>query len=71
MRHNRGNQDPRPMKAKFKSTCSKCKGTIERNEPIIYWPATRTATHLECGEEDYRTFLSSVQDELVYNGGAL
>ena len=71
MRHNRANQDPRPMKAKFKSTCGKCKGTIERNEPIIYWPAIKEATHLECGEEDYNYFLESDRFEETYNGGAL
>ena len=67
----RYNRDPKPMEARFQSTCSKCRGVILFKDQIIYWPSIKKATHLECGAEDYRNFLASVQDETIYNGGSL
>jgi len=48
MRHNRYNQDPFWMKAKFESTCA-CGATIRKGSDIFYFPRYRTAECHHCG----------------------
>jgi len=67
MRHR--NNDPKQMASKFPGTCAKCKKPIKKGEEIIYFPIGREVNCVPCGDADYRAFLSSANDEEVYNGG--
>jgi len=65
MNHYKG--DPRMIKAKFSSNCSKCKIKILKGSDIYYWPSSHEVFCTRCGEGPYRQFLSSACDEDVYN----
>jgi len=60
--------DPRMIKAKFTSCCSKCRAKLAKGVNIYYWPSSREVFCMTCGEASYRQFLSSAADEDVYNG---
>ncbi len=60
--------DPREIKAKFASKCSKCKTEIPKGINCYYWPSSRQVFCLSCGDHDYRQFQSSACDEEVYAG---
>jgi hypothetical protein len=60
-------QDPALIKSKFPWKCSKCGNKIEKGQNIIHYPDLKKAFCLPCGEDDYNTFLNSVEDENSYN----
>ncbi len=55
--------DPRKITSKFDSSCTTCGKKIRKGDTFYYWPLTRTAYCLVCGEKDYREFLLNAQDE--------
>lgn len=59
--------DPRIIKAKFKSKCKTCKCLIPKDVNCYYWPRGKHIYCLSCGESEYRSFLSSAADEDVYH----
>lgn len=61
--------DPRKITARFNSRCSECKSPLKRGDNIFYFPASRSAYCLKCGEPRFREFLSSAADEEAYHGG--
>ena len=61
--------DPFWMKARFNSTCAKCKGVIKRLENIFYYPNTKSALCYKCGEEAAAEFQCICDDEAFYNRG--
>jgi hypothetical protein len=63
------NNDPKIMLSRFASKCGKCDCVIKKNTEIVYYPLTKKVFCMSCGEKDYNNFLSSVQDENIYNGG--
>ena len=60
--------DPRMIKAKFTSCCSKCRAKLSKGVNIYYWPSSREVFCMNCGDASYRQFRSSAADEDVYNG---
>jgi hypothetical protein len=60
--------DPRPLTIRFRITCAKCGKTLKPNDQAYYWPSSRKIFCLDCGNDDFKAFLSSVCDEKVYNG---
>lgn len=68
MSFTRYSNDPRIIKNKFAFTCRICKKHIPKGVDIIYFPATRSAKCMQCGDQDYRDFLASAVDEEIYNG---
>lgn len=62
------NNDPRPIKIRFSTSCKYCGKHLSVNDMAYYWPATRTLKCIECGDADFRAFLSSKCDEEVYAG---
>jgi hypothetical protein len=65
---NRYSNDPRMIKSKFGSNCSKCKVQIRKGTIVYYWPGSREIYCMTCGEGPFRQFLSSAADEEVYSG---
>lgn len=63
----RYSNDPRQTTSKFPSTCSKCGKPIEKGDTIYYWPSDKSATHEACGDDDFRKFVESAQDEDFLN----
>lgn len=61
------NKDPHPLNAKFASKCGKCEKPIKKDDFCYYWPSTRSILCDTCGKPEYNSFLSSCQDEEVYN----
>ena len=62
------NNDPRPLRIRYKTTCKKCGKRLPVNEIAYYWPSSVTILCTVCGEPEFRQFLSSVCDENVFNG---
>lgn len=63
------NKDPRPMYARFDSHCGYCGTDIRKGDEFYFFPAhekKKRALCLKCGEQDYRDFIASVQDEEFY-----
>jgi hypothetical protein len=58
--------DPKQLKARFDSSCSKCAAKISKGQEIYYWPSSREVFCLKCGEGPYNEFLASAQDEETY-----
>ena len=58
--------DPRMIKAKFASNCSKCGTRITKGLDIYYWPSSREVFCLKCGESSFKDFFESAQDEEIY-----
>lgn len=48
--------DPRPIRVKFDSTCASCHSTIPKGQWCYYWPASKKAYCLHCGEADYKLY---------------
>ena len=59
--------DPYPLNVRFRCQCSKCKCTLQKGTQAYYWPLEHKILCLTCGEEDFRQFLLSAQDEDFYN----
>lgn len=68
MKTNYRNLDPRKITVKYTGNCAKCGTRLNVGQPAYYWPADRKIFCIYCGESDYKSFLSSVADEAVYNG---
>jgi RNase P subunit RPR2 len=62
------NNDPRPIKIRFTTQCKKCGVKLTPGVQAYYWPSDRKLLCLNCGEEDFKQFLSSIADEDVFNG---
>jgi len=62
----RYSNDPKQIKARFDSSCSKCAAKISKGQEIYYWPSSREVFCLKCGEVPYNEFLASAQDEEIY-----
>ena len=62
------NNDPRPLKIRFRTTCAKCGKTLPAQVNAYYWSSSRQILCLECGHDDFLAFLSSACDEEVYHG---
>jgi hypothetical protein len=63
------NKDPRMMYAKFNSHCGDCGTDIKKGDEFYFFPAhekKKRALCSKCGEQGYRDFLASVQDEESY-----
>ncbi|MBL7965464.1 MAG: hypothetical protein JNK09_00580 [Prolixibacteraceae bacterium] len=60
--------DPRQIAVRYLSCCTKCQTLLPRGAVAFYWPRTRTLLCKNCGEPEYRSFLSSAADEEVYAG---
>jgi len=45
---------------------AKCQTLLPRGAVAYYWPQTRTLFCTNCGEPEYRNYLSSAADEEVY-----
>ncbi len=62
------NYDPKVMFSHFKSTCCKCKTTINKGVEILYFPRTKKAMHFKpCGQKDWQKINESFQDEEFYH----
>jgi hypothetical protein len=59
--------DPYPLSIRYKCKCSKCNGSLAIGTQAYYWPLEHKIISLTCGEEDFRQFLLSAQDEDFYN----
>ena len=55
--------DPREIKTRFHSSCTKCAKPLPKGTNAYYWPSSRKVFCLSCGDEDYREFLSHAWDE--------
>lgn len=55
--------DPRIISVKFACNCSKCKRPLKIKESAYYWPSPRTVDCLDCGHEDFRSFVLAAEDE--------
>jgi RNase P subunit RPR2 len=62
------NNDPCPIKIRFTTQCKKCGVKLTPGVQAYYWPSDRKLLCLNCGEEDFKQFLSSVADEDIFNG---
>ena len=60
--------DPIPIVAKFSTHCKFCGAYVNKNDRAFYWPATKTLKCPDCGESDYKEFLSAKADEEVFHG---
>lgn len=60
--------DPRQIVVRYPSCCAKCQTLLPRGAVAYYWPRTRTLLCTNCGEPEFRSFLSSAADEEVYAG---
>ena len=60
--------DPRQIAVRYPCCCEKCQIRLPRGTVAYYWPLTRTLLCYECGEPEFRSFLSAVADENVYAG---
>uniref|UniRef100_A0A6M3LRE1 FLZ-type domain-containing protein n=1 Tax=viral metagenome TaxID=1070528 RepID=A0A6M3LRE1_9ZZZZ len=59
-------RDPYQTTARFNSICAGCGKQIKKGESIYIWPGKKV--FCQCGEGEFRQFLSSIADEAVYNG---
>ena len=64
----RKNYDPRQLVIRYRCECFRCSVSLPRGAVAYYWPAGHRILCLQCGEAEYKLFLSSVADENVYNG---
>ena len=61
--------DARAMAARFGGKCPRCQKWIDKGSQIIYWPATKTAEHYKCAEEDFRRAQAEIMDEEMASCG--
>lgn len=60
--------DPRRITARFNSTCCNCNCNIRKGDSAYYWPKGKLIYCTNCGEPEFRQFVSMASDEDVYNG---
>ena len=63
----RYNNDPYPLKTRFKSICGTCGCSLPKGSDAYYWPSSRKVFCLKCGDKDYREFRALAADEDRYN----
>lgn len=54
----RKEREPRVIKSKFSGICRDCGQQFNRGDEIIYYPATRSASHYKCGKDKYENWLA-------------
>jgi hypothetical protein len=59
-------KDPRMILVKYPCTCSRCGIRLHKGDQAYYWPASGDMYCVDCGEADYRRYLSDAFDEEVY-----
>lgn len=61
--------DPYWLRAKFSSSCSRCKTQIMKGDKIFYFPRTKDVFCSAdlCGGAESRSFEAAAQDEFFYN----
>ena len=59
--------DPYPVTVRFNSRCSTCGCELRKGVSAYYWPSSRKVYCPSCGEQYYRRFLESAQDEEFLN----
>ena len=59
--------DPSQIKVRYTGKCATCGVTLPKGVNAYYWPIGRALYCLSCGDQPYREFLLSIQDEDMYN----
>jgi len=60
--------DPKQIVVRYPSCCAKCQTRLSKGTVAYYWSRTQTLLCSDCGEPEYRSFLSAAADEDVYAG---
>ena len=60
--------DPKQIVVRYPCCCAKCQTRLPKGTVAYYWPRTQTLLCSDCGEPEYRSFLSASVDEEVYAG---
>lgn len=60
--------DSRKIAVRYPCSCAKCETRLPKGALAYYWPRTQTLLCSDCGEPEYRSFLSAAADEDVYAG---
>jgi hypothetical protein len=64
----RYSNEPRIINMKYPGSCKDCSCSLKKGDRAFYWPLLKEVKCHDCGDQDYRDFLSNAADEDVYHG---